>query len=70
MIRTFLIDDSTEKSKELLEYLSTLDFVREEKKSYTLSDDQISIVEERRMNRQSGKSKTKSWEDIKKDLGS
>ncbi|MCB0477422.1 MAG: hypothetical protein KDC84_04630 [Crocinitomicaceae bacterium] len=70
MIRTFLIDDSTEKSKELLEYLSTLDFVQEEINSYTLTDDQISIVEERRMNRQSGKSKSKSWEEVKKDLGS
>lgn len=67
MIRTFRIDDSTDKGKALLEYLATLDFVYEEENTYTLSEEQISIVEERRENRVKGKSKTHSWDKIRKN---
>lgn len=69
MIRTIQIDDSSRKGKALLEYLLTLDFVKEESDEFALTKEHKKILEERRSNRMSGKSKTFSWDEAKDSLG-
>ena len=68
-MRTIHIDDSTSKGKALLEYLLTLDFVRAEKDDFNLTDEHIEILNERRENHLSGKSKSYTWEEVKSTLG-
>ena len=68
MTYTFHIDDSSEKAKALLEFLRTLDFVKEDSKQ-NLTKEHMAIAEQRRANRMSGKSKTYSWNDIKDSIG-
>jgi len=65
MVHTFHIDDSNDKAKALLEFLRTLDFVKEADGEFVLSERHLEILEERRFDRQSGKSNTYSWEDVK-----
>ena len=72
MTHTFHIDTSSDKAKALLQYLRTLDFVREENElnDTVLTEKHMAILENRRNNRMSGKSKTYSWDDVKNSLGS
>lgn len=65
MVHTFHIDDSNDKAKALLEFLRTLDFVKEADDEFVLSERHLEILEERRSDRQSGKSNTYSWDDVK-----
>jgi len=69
-MRTIQIDDSTNKGKALLEYLFTLDFVKADESDFVLTERHREILNERRENRISGKSKTYSWEEVKKSLNS
>lgn len=70
MIRTFYIDDSDSQAQALIDYLLTLDFVDVDMNDEcTLTENQIQVLKERRESYLSGKSKTRSWEDIKKELG-
>ena len=66
---TIDIDPSNIKAKALLEYIRTLDFIKiqetESSKEYSLSDEQISILEERKEDHIKGRSKSYSWEDVK-----
>ncbi|MEO9257231.1 MAG: hypothetical protein ABI207_02550 [Crocinitomicaceae bacterium] len=64
-MRTIQIDDSTSKGKALLEYLFTLDFVKADESDFVLTERHREILNERRENRISGKSKTYSWEEVK-----
>lgn len=68
-MRTVQIDDSTSKGKALLEYLLTLDFVKADDSDFVLTERHREILNERRENRMSGKSKTYSWEEVKNSLG-
>jgi hypothetical protein len=67
---TFSIDESSDKAIALLEYLRTLEFVKEENTEFVLTDKHKEILHERRANRMSGKSKSYSWDEIKESLGS
>ncbi|WP_027420364.1 hypothetical protein [Crocinitomix catalasitica] len=70
MTHTFHIDGSSQKAKALLEFLRTLEFVKEvEQSDVVLTDEQLRIVEERRKNRLNGTSTTQSWQDVKGNLG-
>tara|TARA_R110002050_G_scaffold297524_1_gene459104 strand:+ start:423 stop:653 length:231 start_codon:yes stop_codon:yes gene_type:complete len=70
MTHTFHIDGSSQKAKALLEFLRTLEFVKEvEQSDVVLTDEQLRIVEERRNNRLNGTSTTQSWQDVKGKLG-
>jgi len=66
---TIQIDDSTSKGKALLEYLLTLDFVKVEKDEFVLTEEHLKILDERRKNHISGKSKSYSWDEVKNSLG-
>ncbi len=68
-MRTVQIDDSTSKGKALIAYLLTLDFVKEEDSDFVLTDEHRQILNERRENRMTGKSKTYTWNEIKASLG-
>lgn len=68
-MRTIQIDDSTSKGKSLLEFLLKLDFVKEAESEFVLTDEHLKILEERRKNHLSGKSKSYSWDEVKKSLG-
>ena len=69
---TIDIDPSNIKAKALLGYIRTLDFIKiqetEASKEYSLSDEQISILEERKEEHIKGRSKLYSWEDVKKQI--
>lgn len=69
MVHTFHIDDSNNEAKALMEYLRTLEFVKEDNNEYVLTEEHLAILEERRNNRMSGKSTTYSWEEVKESLG-
>jgi hypothetical protein len=66
---TIQIDDSTSKGKALLQYLLTLDFVEIEKDEFVLTEEHVKILDERRENHLSGKSKSYSWDEVKNSLG-
>ena len=63
MTRTFYIDESRKGAKELLAYLRSLEFVIEENEDL-ITEEQYQILEQRRMNHLSGKSKTYSLEEV------
>lgn len=65
MVHTFHIDDSNEKAKALLEFLRTLEFVKEDSSEFVLTEQHLEILEERRSDRMSGKTQTHSWDDVK-----
>ncbi len=67
-MRTIQIDDSTNRGKALLEYLLTLDFVKEDTSDFVLTERHLEILNERRENRMSGKSKTYSWEEVRNSI--
>lgn len=60
----FSIDGTSDKAKALLEFLRTLEFVTEEKVEFALTDEHQALLEERRTNRMTGKSKTYSWDEV------
>ncbi len=65
MVHTFTIDESSDKARALLEYLRTLEFVKEEStEEFALSDEQLEILKERRANHLSGKSKSYSLDEV------
>lgn len=64
MIHTFKIDASSQNAKASLEYLRTLDFIEESNATYVMSDEQLSIVEERRESHLSGKSTSHTVNDV------
>ena len=69
MAITFHIDDiSNPKAKAFLEYIKTLEFViidRAESQEFTLTEEHLQILNERRTDRLTGNSKTSSWEEVK-----
>ena len=69
MEHTFHIQDSSNpKVKAFLEYIRTLDFVKEvslENQNFNLSKEHLEILNERRADRIEGKTMTHSWEDVK-----
>lgn len=69
MTHHFSIDGTSDKAKALLEYLRTLEFVKEELDEFELTDIHRDILEERRTNRMTGKSQTYSWDEVKDSLG-
>lgn len=72
MIRHIQIDDSNSKAKALLDFLKTLEFVKVDSESsdeFVLTERHIEILEERRANHLSGKSKSHSWEEVQAALG-
>jgi hypothetical protein len=66
---TFHIEDSSNpKVKAFLEYIRTLDFVKEDKienQEFVLTEEHLEILNERRKDRLEGKSQTHSWEEVK-----
>jgi predicted transcriptional regulator len=69
MTHTFHIDGSSEKAQALLEYLRTLEFVDEDNNEFVLTDAHREILEERRKNHLSGKSKSYTLEEVMDSLG-
>ncbi len=69
---TIDIDPNNIKALALLEYIRTLDFIKiqekESSKDYSLSDEQISILEERKDNHLKSSSKSYDWEELKSEL--
>lgn len=65
---TIQIDDSTSKGKALLAYLRTLDFVTVENDDFVLTEDHVTILDERREKHLSGDSKSYSWDTVKSSL--
>jgi hypothetical protein len=65
MIRTVHIDDTNLGAKALLDYLSTLDFVKVETNDFELTEEHISILNQRRDDHLAGKSKSHSWDEVK-----
>ncbi len=69
---TIDIDPNNIKALALLEYIRTLDFIKiqekEPSKDYSLSDEQISILEERKDNHLKSSSKSYDWEELKSEL--
>ena len=67
---TVHIDDSTSKGKAFLNYILTLEFVEVvDKGQFTLTEEHLKILDERRKNHLSGKSKSFSWDEVKNSLG-
>jgi tRNA G37 N-methylase TrmD len=65
---TFSIDESSEKALALLQYLRTLEFVKEETPEFTLSDEHKKILQERRVNYVAGNGKTYSLKEVMDSL--
>lgn len=68
MTHVFRIDDSNPYAKSVVEFLKTLDFVKEdlnETSEFNLTDEHLKILDERRNDRITNNSKTHSWEDVK-----
>jgi len=66
---TFHIDGSSDKAKEVLQYLRSLDFVKEEQDDFVLTEEHLAITQQRRKDRMSGKSQTYAWDEVKDSLG-
>jgi hypothetical protein len=66
---TVHIDDSCSRGKALLNYILTLDFVEVDHDDMVLTEEQSKILDERRRNHISGKSKSYSWDEVKNSLG-
>lgn len=66
---TFSIDESSDKAVALLEFLRTLDFVKEETPDFVLTDENKEILRERRANHISGASKSYTLEEVMNSLG-
>ncbi len=67
MAFTFYIDDtSSPNAKAFLEYIKTLDFIRttDENPEFSLSQEQLETLEDRRTARINGDVKTHSWEEV------
>lgn len=60
----FSIDDSSQDARALVVYLRSLKIVNEEDVSGELTDEQLSILNERRANYLSGQSETFSLDDV------
>jgi hypothetical protein len=65
MIHTLHIDDSNPKAKIFLEFIKTLDFINVQSEGFTLTEEHLQIVNQRRENRIAGNTTTHSWEDVK-----
>ena len=65
----FSIDGTSDKAKALLEFLRTLEFVTKEKVEFALTDEHQALLEERRTNRMTGKTRADNWDDVKESLG-
>ncbi len=66
---TFHVDDSSDKAQALLQFLRTLEFVKEDKSDFVLTDEHLAILEERRVNHLSGKSKSYTLDEVLDSLG-
>ena len=62
-------DGTSDKAKALLAFLRTLEFVTEEKVEFALTDEHQALLEERRTNRMTGKTRADNWDDVKESLG-
>jgi hypothetical protein len=69
MAYTFHIDDiSNPNAKAFLEYIKTLDFIRtEEEPDFVLSQQQLTELNNRRIDRLNGNAQTLSWEQVQKN---
>jgi hypothetical protein len=69
MALTFHINDtSSPKAKAFLEYIKTLEFIvidKTENQEFTLTEEHLQILNDRRTDRLKGDSKTSSWEEVK-----
>ncbi len=70
MTHTFHInDEKNPKAIAFLEYIRTLDFIEfDEEMDYQLSDEQISLVKERREKYSSNHQQSSTWEEVKKKI--
>lgn len=68
-IHTFHVDDSSDKAQALLQFLRTLEFVKEDNGDFVLTDEHLAILEERRANHLSGKSKSYTLDEVLDSLG-
>jgi hypothetical protein len=62
------LEGADEKKVKAIYALVENDIEQGENNSYILTDEQMRVVEERRANYLSGKSKGKSWEEVKNQL--
>ena len=69
MTHTFHIDGTSEKAKAWLEFLRTLEFVNEDKNNFVLTDAHLEILNERRQNHLSSKSKSYTLDEVMDSLG-
>lgn len=69
---TIDLDTSNSQALALLNYIKSLDFVfireKDEDSNVTLTNEQITLVKNRKKKHKNGESKSFSWEDIKKEL--
>ena len=74
MILTIDIDITNKKALALINYIKTLDFISIKEKEYTpeysLTSEQVEIIEDRRQKHINNESKSHNWNDIKKELRS
>ena len=68
MILTIDIDITNNKALALLNYIRTLDFINIKEQDYSLTDQQKTILKERKQKHLNGKSKSYAWEDIKEEI--
>lgn len=60
-----ITDPSSPRAKAFLEYIKTLDFVNVQNEKFTLTEEHLQIVNQRRENRLAGNTTTHSLEDVK-----
>lgn len=68
MERIFRIEDTNPFSKSVIEFLQSLDFAKEDKiktNEFALTEEHLEILNQRRIDRLEGNSKTSSWEEVK-----
>ncbi len=72
MILTLDIDISDNKALELIKYIKSLDFIsiKENTPEYTLTNEQIEILENRKQSHVAEESISYSWDSIKEELKS
>ena len=67
---TLDIDTNNNKAQAFVDFIKTLDFIKikEEPREYSLSEEQIQILEERKQKHLNKESKSNKWPEIKDEL--
>ncbi len=72
MLLTLDIDTKSNKAKAFVDFIKTLDFIKfyedNDIEDFTLSDEQIKILDERKQKHIKGISKSYSWNELKDEL--